>query len=196
MAGGGNVPGGVSIVLRPESGEGQTSAQVKPDGNFQFEGVRPGSYSVLIGDNGPFLYVALMNAVGGKADVRELEVGSDAIALTIVAAEADAAVSGFAKLNGKAAPGVFAVLVPDVSGAHGGTGREAVQADQTDSDGSFVWSHVLPGAYTVVAVEKGWTLNWAQPGAMSRYLGMGEKVNVPEGAKQIAIKEPVNVQAQ
>ncbi len=200
MAGGASVPGGVRIVLRPESGEGRTSAQVKPDGSFQVEGVRPGSYTVLIGDNVGFRYVAQMNAVGGKADGRELEVGSDAIALTIVVAEANSAVSGFAKLNGKAAPGVLVVLVPDDrgagEGASAGPGRESAQADQTDSDGSFVWSHVLPGAYTVVAVSEGWTLEWAQPGAMARYLAGGEKVNVPGGAEKIELKDPVEVQAK
>ena len=82
-------------------------AQVEAGWQLQVEAVRPGSYTVLIGDNGGFRYVAQMNAVGGKADGRELEVGSDAIALTIVVAEANSAVSGFAKLNGKAAPGVL-----------------------------------------------------------------------------------------
>ena len=83
-----------------------------------------------------------------------------------------------------------------VRGASAGPGRESAQADQTDSDGSFVWSHVLPGAYTVVAVSEGWTLEWAQPGAMARYLAGGEKVNVPGGAEQIELKDPVEVQAK
>ena len=192
MAGGASLPDGLSAVLMEGQGEGQASAQVRPDGSFQFGAVSPGTYRVLLRANDSFLFVTQLGASGGKADGRQVEVGSDPVALTVVAMETNATVSGFAHSNGKAAPDVFVVLVP----ADAGAGREAMRADQTDSDGSFNLSHVIPGAYTLVAVQEGWTLDWAQPGAMSGYLAKGEKVNVPEGAKQIDIKEPVEVQTK
>jgi Carboxypeptidase regulatory-like domain len=194
MTSGASLPDGLAVVLMPEQSEGQAFAQAKPDGSFQFGAVRPGSYSVLLNSNGlasgSFLFVARLAASGGKADGRQLEVGTDPIALTVVAAEANATLNGFANLNGKPAPGVFVVLVPDDASA----GHVASRADQTDSDGSFILSHVIPGAYTLVAVKEGWTLDWGQPVAMARYLAKGEKVNVAADAKQIEIKEPIEVQ--
>jgi hypothetical protein len=192
MASGASLPDGLSVALASGQDDGQGIAQVKPDGSFQFAAVRPGRYSVLLRANDLFLSATRLNASGGKTDGGELEVGSDPVALTVVATEANATVSGFANLNGKPVPGVFVVLVP----ADASAGREALLADQTDSDGSFIWFHVLPGAYTLVAVKEGWTLNWSQPGAMTRYLAKGEKVNVPADAKQIEIKEPVEVQSK
>jgi 5-hydroxyisourate hydrolase-like protein (transthyretin family) len=192
MAGGSSLPDGLSVALASGQSEGQSFAQLKPDGSFQFGGVRPGRYSVLLRANDLFLFATRLSASGGKADGRELEVGSDPVALTVVAAEANATVNGFANLNGKPVPGVFVILVPADSSA----GREALQADQTDSDGSFILSHVSPGAYTLVAVKEGWALDWSQPGAMTRYLAKGEKVNVPADAKQIELKEPVEVQSK
>jgi hypothetical protein len=190
MAGGASLPDGLSVVLEPGEGDGEDLAQVKADGSFQFGAVHAGSYSVLLNSNGRFLFVTQLNASGGKADGRRLEVGGDPVALTLVAAEANATVKGFAYSNGKPAPEVFVVLVP----ADAKAGREALRADQTDSDGSFNLYRVIPGAYTLVAVEKGWTLDWAQPGAMARYLAKGEKVDVRADGKQIDTKEPVDVQ--
>jgi hypothetical protein len=192
MASGAGLPAGLSVTLAPAQGDSELFAQVKPDGSFQFDEVRPGRYSVILRANDLFLFASRLNASGGKVDGRELEVGSDSVALTVVAAEANATLSGFANLNGKPVPGVFVVLVP----ADASAGREALLANQTDSDGSFIWFHVSPGAYTLVAVKEGWTLDWSQPGAMARYLAKGEKVNVPADAKQIELKEPVEVQSK
>ena len=208
----GGLPSEVSIALRPEQGIGNVSAEVKQDGSFEIASVRPGRYRLLLNTSGSgsgaYLFAAEMSASGGKAEGRDVEVGSDAVTLTVVAAEANTTVSGFAARGGKAARGVFVVLVPEGARASGaasdqaGDGEDddgsggALRADQTDSDGSFVWNHVLPGAYTLVAVEDGWTLDWAQPGAMARYLAKGEKVTVPPDAKSIDVKEPVEVQAK
>ncbi len=196
MAGGGSLPNELSMMLMPVQGEGQGFAQVFSDGSFTFHGVRPGTYSVLLNSGGPtnrsFLFAAQLSASGGRVEGRELEVGSDAVVLNVVAAEASVTVRGFAKSNGKPTPGVFVVLVPEGASA----GREALKADQTDSDGSFNLLHVLPGAYSLVAVEEGWTLDWGQPGAMARYLAKGERVNVAADAKQINLKEPVEVQSK
>jgi 5-hydroxyisourate hydrolase-like protein (transthyretin family) len=192
MASGASLPDGLSVALASGQDEGQGVAQVKPDGSFQFGAVRPGKYRVLLRANDLFLSATRLNASGGNTDGHELEVGNDPVTLTVVSTEANATVSGFANLNGKPAPGVFVVLVPADSSA----GREALLADQTDSDGSFIWFHVLPGAYTLVAVKEGWTLDWSQPGAMTRYLAKGEKVNVPADAKLIELKEPVEVQSK
>jgi len=49
---------------------------------------------------------------------------------------------------------------------------------QSDSDGTFSLSDVLAGKYTVVAIENGWDLDWADAQVLAPYLASGEKLDV------------------
>ena len=53
-----------------------------------------------------------------------------------------------------------------------------VRRDQSDSDGTFTLQNVLPGEYTVVALENGWDLEWMSPAVLQPYLTKGEPVSV------------------
>jgi hypothetical protein len=50
--------------------------------------------------------------------------------------------------------------------------------DQSDSDGTFTLREILPGRYTVVAIERGWDLDWQDPAVLKPYLAHGEIVDV------------------
>jgi hypothetical protein len=91
--------------------------------------------------------------------------------------------------DGKPAAGVMILLVPNPAAE-----REMFRRDQSDSDGSFQMSRVVPGQYTAVAIEDGWTLDWARPEVIARYLAGGQKVTVPAHTKDFAIKDSVPVQ--
>jgi hypothetical protein len=121
-----------------------------------------------------------------------LKIGSESVELNAVVAEVSGSVSGFAMLDGKPAPGVLVVLVPSDPDA----GTEAYRADQSDSDGSFEYKRVIGGQYTVVAIEDGWTLEWARPEVMAKYLAKGVKVTVSRRSGDIKLKDPVKVQAK
>ena len=56
--------------------------------------------------------------------------------------------------------------------------------DQSDGDGSFSLPGVIPGTYTVVAIEKGWELEWTNPAVLQKYLGSGTAVTVQPNSKQ------------
>jgi hypothetical protein len=102
-------------------------------------------------------------------------------------------VAGFARRDGKGVSGVMVVLVPKEMAALEGMARR----DQSDSDGSFSLRAVVPGAYTLVAIEDGWTLDWAQPEVMARYLPGGVPVTVPDDAGSLLpLAAPVPVQAR
>lgn len=83
------------------------------------------------------------------------------------------------------------VLVPkDLTALHGMARR-----DQSDSDGSFALHDVVPGQYTVVAVQDGWDLDWAQPEVIGRYLPGGIPVTVTgNSGKLLSLAGPVPVQ--
>ncbi len=55
--------------------------------------------------------------------------------------------------------------------------------DQSDSDGTFTLATILPGKYTVLAIENGWELEWANPTVLKPYLPSGEVVNVTANGK-------------
>jgi hypothetical protein len=63
--------------------------------------------------------------------------------------------------------------------------------DQSDSDGSFTLPAILPGKYTVIAIENGWDLDWYTPSVLQKYLPAGERVDVSPESK---LEVKVNVQ--
>jgi hypothetical protein len=102
-------------------------------------------------------------------------------------------VTGFAKKDGKPAPGVMIVLVPQDPSNN----RDLFRRDQSDSDGSFGLRDVAPGKYTVVAIEDGWKLDWADPTVIGHYLPRGQSVTVTErNTKTTELKESVEVQSK
>ena len=55
--------------------------------------------------------------------------------------------------------------------------------DQSDSDGTFELSTVMPGAYTLLAIENGWELEWANPAVLESYLPQGQPVQMEAGSR-------------
>ena len=88
---------------------------------------------------------------------------------------------------------MMVVLVPDNPEAN----LELFRRDQSDLDGSFVLRSIVPGVYTVIAIEDGWTLNWSQPAVIARYAPHGEKLVVPAGTRDtVHLPESMEVQAK
>jgi hypothetical protein len=106
-------------------------------------------------------------------------------------AEGKTKIEGFVKRGGKAASGVMVVLVPKDPETH----QDMFRRDQSDLDGSFVLPDVVPGSYTVVAVEDAWGFDWSKPTLLARYGEHGQTLMIREliqGA--LHLPEPVEVQ--
>jgi hypothetical protein len=101
-------------------------------------------------------------------------------------------VTGFAKRDGKPAAGAMVLLAPKNPAAD----REMFRRDQSNSDGSFSLNRVIPGEYTVIAIEDGWTLDWARPEVIAHYLANGQKLIVSPRGKDVALADPVEVQSK
>jgi hypothetical protein len=56
--------------------------------------------------------------------------------------------------------------------------RVLFRRDQSDSDGTFTLPNVVPGKYTLLAIQNGWDLEWANPTVLSHYLKQGQAVVV------------------
>jgi hypothetical protein len=75
--------------------------------------------------------------------------------------------------------------------------RDLFRRDQSDLDGTFSLQNVLPGSYTVLAIENGWDLDWSQPGVIAAYLRRGQAIEVGQPSGRIMrLAEAVEVQAK
>ena len=83
-------------------------------------------------------------------------------------------VDGTVFLEGKPVSETMVLLVPP----HPTEEPMLFRRDQSDSDGTFTLREILPGRYTVVAIERGWELDWRDPAVLKPYLARGEVLNV------------------
>jgi hypothetical protein len=61
--------------------------------------------------------------------------------------------------------------------------------DQSDTDGTFTLADVVPGKYTLLALENGWDLEWTRPSVLKPFLPQGEAVVVqPNGKLEMKLK--------
>jgi len=144
-------------------------------GEVQFEQVAPGRCEVVVlGSSRPYS-ISHLSAEGAAVagHTATVKAGSTpSLALTLVGGGSD--IRGVVKRDGKPFAGAMVVLVPKATELY----TDLFRRDQSDLDGTFLLRAVIPGAYTVVAIEHGWDLNWSQPGVISAYLKHGEPVEV------------------
>ncbi|HKF20982.1 MAG TPA: carboxypeptidase-like regulatory domain-containing protein [Candidatus Angelobacter sp.] len=162
-----------------------SSERVGDEGEAVFkQGVPPGTYEVSI-NNAPGFYLKNIFAVGARVTGRTIEVRSGAtVKLAISAARGQGEIAGIASHDGKPSAGAMIVLVP-ADPAHN---QVLFRRDQSDSDGSFTLPQVVPGAYTLLALEHGWDLAWTDPEVLKNYLGRGVAVRVqPNGKYEVKV---------
>jgi len=78
--------------------------------------------------------------------------------------------------DGKPVSGAMVALVPKGMDARGHF--ERIRWDQSDLDGTFLVRQILPGTYTLIAVEDGWGFAWLKEGVLEKYLAKGQQVIV------------------
>ncbi|MGC2639461.1 MAG: carboxypeptidase regulatory-like domain-containing protein [Acidobacteriaceae bacterium] len=194
MIAGGPLPARLIAWLTPIEGvQGQASAPVERDGTFSFASVSPGTWEVHVrADDDASLLVVEMAANGAEVHGNRMTVSTDPVLLAATIGNGSAIIDGYARQNGKGRGGAMVVLVPD----HPNASTELCRRDQSDSDGSFSLSSVVPGNYTIVAIENGWGLEWAKREVMARYLAHGLHVQVAPSQRSINLTDSVAVQAR
>jgi len=173
-------------LVNPDTGE-TFSSEISQNGSFEFNSnnVRAGRYLVTMGTTQRF-YLKKLVATGGKMVGRTLEVGAGgSVHLAAIAAHGAGRVDGTALREGQPFAGAMVVLVPQDPANNSPLFRR----DQSDSDGTFTLSNIVPGAYTVIAIANGWNLEWANPAVLQPYLKHGESVQVPaDGKLQVKVQ--------
>lgn len=162
-------------------------------GAFTFASVPAGEWR-LLGEsaNRPMSVASI--SIGSRIHAGELVTVKDQpLSMIVAVAQGSTRVQGFARRDGKGVAGVMVILVPvDLTAI-----QSLARRDQSDSDGSFSLRNVIPGKYTLVAIQDGWELDWAQPQVIARYLKGGIPVTVSDNSgKLMTLSAPVPVQTR
>jgi hypothetical protein len=173
-----------------ESSEARYSVVAAGDGIFHFHSVAAGSYDVHVSSLDGATVVLQMLASGAEAQGNRITVAGQPVLLAATLARGATTVTGFARQNNKRTGGVMILLVPRNAALH-----DLYRRDQTDTDGSFRLDRVVPGDYTLVAIDNGWTLEWARPEVMAPYLARGVHVRVAS-QRTLELSAPVEVQSR
>jgi len=172
------LPKGMHLSLRNEGR--QTIAWVEVDGNDEatFNYVPAGKYAVLVNSANVAPYTIGRMTVGGIAveghDITVAEGASLELNATLM--QGRVSVEGVVNKAGRPASGVMVALVPKEPRTH----PERFRRDQTDLDGTFHVGGILPGSYTLIAVEDAWGFAWMKQGVLEKYLEHGQNLTIGE----------------
>jgi len=181
MDDGSAVPQPARLYLRSSArGEG-FNTQVSSTGEFTFKNnpVEAGEFEIMITEP-QGLFIRNLAAIGAKTSGRSFKIETPQdVTLTVTASQGTGRITGFALKNDKPASGVMVVLAPEDL-----RGNPALfRRDQSDSDGSFTLRSIVPGGYTLMAIEDGWILEWENPDVLKRFLADGESLQIPPNGK-------------
>jgi Carboxypeptidase regulatory-like domain len=161
-------------------------------GDVTLESVPPGKYA-LVAFSSDKRYSVVRTVISGvetSDHVLTLTAGSS-LSGTVFLALGVVSVEGFVHRGGKPSSGVMVALIPKDPQSH----IDMFRRDQSDSDGSFTLPAVIPGTYTLIAVEDAWGFQWLQPDVLNRYLQHGQNLTIGElMTNTVHLPDPVEVQ--
>ena len=192
MPGQATLPKQYAVILQDPRGRGMAYREGDAKGQVSFEEVVPGKYAILVAaPTGRYSVVRTSSAAGDSSGHYVNVAPGATLDLTAYLAGGVMRIEGVAQKNGKPIEGVMVALVPNDPESH----REMFRRDQSDFDGTFSIPGVVPGTYTIVAVEDAWGFEWAQPGVLARYVQHGQEVIVGEQMRgTLHLPDPVEVQ--
>lgn len=167
----------------------------QPSGEVAFEALKAGTYGIVVLASGNWYAVEKITTASGEAiGHHEVDVPVGAT-LEVVAqlVRGQVRIEGVAEKNGKPLAGVMVALVPGNPEAN----VDLFRRDQSDFDGTFTLPGVVPGTYTIVAVEDAWGFEWLKAGVLARYVQHGQNVMIGDKMKGVVhLPEAVEVQGR
>jgi hypothetical protein len=143
------------------------------------QGVLPGTYEVSLRSSKQ-IFIKNLSASGAKVTGLTLDIkGRGPVKLSITAVEGEGEIHGVVFRDGKETAGAMVLLIP----TDPANNQVLFRRDQSDSDGTFMLGNVVPGTYTLLAIQDGWELEWAKPEVLQRFMAQGETVIVAAKGK-------------
>jgi len=192
--GGEALPNRLVILLQDHRRRIVAGSQVDPSGVADFGGLAAGRYGIFCNTQGKAYAVTRTETATLKASGHDVTLGAGVQQeLTAWLTAGVVKLEGVAQKAGKPVAGVMVVMIPKDPETH----REYFRRDQSDFDGTFNVAFVVPGTYTIVAVEDAWGMEWMQPGVLSRYAQHGQELTIgPLMRGTVHLPDAVEVQAK
>lgn len=133
--------------------------------------VPPGRYRIVLAtpnSGSDDLSLTGISVKGKAVPSRVIAVESGATVVSLQVAHGRASVAGTVRLDKQPLRAAMVLLVPATLGQAGDI--DVLRRDQTNTDGSFSLPGVLPGQYILLAIDRGWNVNWHDPATLERYL--------------------------
>lgn len=170
-----DAPNQMSVGLLDKQNKIVAFSQLKANGEATLQNVPPGSFTVRVFAQTKTYSVVEMTSPDAQVSGDEVTLKpGESQEWSVSLAEGRTRIEGFVKRGSKAASGVMVVLVPNEPNTH----EDLFRRDQSDSDGSFSLPAVVPGTYTVVAIEDAWGFDWSKPALLSRYAEHGQTLTI------------------
>ncbi len=187
------LPSPLQVALRNRKGR-TNAARVDGKGEAEFGDVIPGNYEIVANSTTQPYSIVRIVSEAATVNGHGLTVPAGAqLNLVLKLVGSSVTVEGFAKRAGKATAGAMIVLVPK----NPEDNLDRFRRDQSDLDGSFSLPNVIPGSYTIIAIDDGWDLDWSQPALLGVYLGRGQAVEIGDRSPgTVHLSDAVAVQAK
>ena len=187
------MPAGMGVGLAHKSNRPGGFDRFGAKGEAEIPNVTAGTYDVRIfGATKPYVIVD-MSAEGAQVKGHTITVPAGATASVTLTLAIGVDVQGVAKKSGKAFAEAMVVLVPKNPEEN----RDLFRRDQSDLDGTFSLRNVVPGSYTIVAIEDGWDLDWSRPEVIAPYVKRGRPIEVRSGSlNPFPAKDAIEVQSK
>ena len=191
VSGESSIPAGLGVGLIQERTSLGGFNRFGPKGEAEVPNILHGTYDVRVfGASRQYVIVGI-SADGAQVKGHSISVpagASPSVALTL-AVGVD--VQGVAMKSGKPLAEAMVVLVPKNTALD----HDLFRRDQSDLDGTFSLRNVVPGSYTIVAIEDGWDLDWSRPEIIAPYVKHGRPIEVRSASPiAVQVKEAIEVQ--
>ncbi len=176
-----DVDSGTSFVSYGQGGfqRRRNADIVAPQGGDRKLEVLPARYRVTLRGDGD-IYLAGLAIKNKPVAGRIVTLPNGSTTLTLKLARGRAAVRGIALAGGKPIAAAMVMLVPATFGQP--ESIPVLRRDQTNTDGGFLIENILPGDYILLAIDRGWAVNWRDPATLARYLIHGVPVALQANA--------------
>jgi len=192
MIGEKTLPRQYTVALQDSRRRIVAAKQGDPSGQVSFEDLGPGEYAILIASPTKPCSVLRTSTQAGDSSGHEVNVTpGSALDVTAYLSAGVVSIEGVVQKSGKPIAGIMVALVPKDPEGH----MELFRRDESDFDGTFLLKGVIPGSYTIFAVQDAWGFEWLQPGVLAGYLRRGPNLNISAAMQgTMHLPDPVEVQ--
>lgn len=188
------LPKQYGVILRDTQQRNVAFVSGDASNQLSFEAVKPGTYAIIVAAPGKWYGVTRTISAVGETPGHDVNIAYGApMEVTADLVEGVVAIEGVVHKNGKPIAGVMVALVPNDPEAH----VDLFRRDQSDYDGTFLLPGIIPGTYTIVAVEDAWGFEWLKAGVLARYVQHAQNVIIGEKMKgTVHLPEALEAQAR